>query len=305
MSAGQFPGFVVPSGPRSLRRGHHPESAGSRRESAKRRASDTSESDQGHHARTPNRDDSSLNALTKKFINLMSDAENGVLDLNSAAEQLKLTKVQKRRIYDITNVLEGVGLIKKSAKNNVQWQGGPLTQTSAAEDNVRKLSAQLDQLRTVDNELEDQISNMRQTLKLFNQHPYYTSRFYVTEEDICSLKCFGNDSLFAVRAPNGTTIEVPDPTEGQEAGQRRYRVLIQSNNGPVDVYMVRRPRGNEPEGEDSDMGEGDRPDDCEEERSGRIEKLEPEEPTINPDIWYNDTSDIGADDIFGNDVSPL
>jgi transcription factor E2F3 len=37
--------------------------------------------------------------------------------------------VQKRRIYDITNVLEGIGLIEKRGKNNIRWMaalpGGP------------------------------------------------------------------------------------------------------------------------------------------------------------------------------------
>lgn len=31
-------------------------------------------------------------------------------------------QVQKRRIYDITNVLEGVGLIEKKSKNNIIWK---------------------------------------------------------------------------------------------------------------------------------------------------------------------------------------
>lgn len=31
---------------------------------------------------------------------------------------------QKRRIYDITNVLEGVGLIEKKNKNIIQWRFG-------------------------------------------------------------------------------------------------------------------------------------------------------------------------------------
>ncbi|CAI7919498.1 unnamed protein product [Closterium sp. NIES-53] len=31
-------------------------------------------------------------------------------------------QVQKRRIYDITNVLEGIGLIEKKGKNNIQWK---------------------------------------------------------------------------------------------------------------------------------------------------------------------------------------
>ena len=41
-----------------------------------------------------------------------------------AAEQHAFTQVQKRRIYDITNVLEGIGLIEKKLKNNIQWKGG-------------------------------------------------------------------------------------------------------------------------------------------------------------------------------------
>lgn len=40
------------------------------------------------------------------------------MDLHEAAEKLG---VRKRRIYDITNVLEGIGLIRKESKNNMQW----------------------------------------------------------------------------------------------------------------------------------------------------------------------------------------
>ena len=32
-------------------------------------------------------------------------------------------EVQKRRIYDITNMLEGIGLICKVSKNNIRWYG--------------------------------------------------------------------------------------------------------------------------------------------------------------------------------------
>ena len=58
--------------------------------------------------------------LTKKFIDLLKTAETQILDLNTAVGDLN---VQKRRIYDITNVLEGIGLIRKVGKNNIQWKG--------------------------------------------------------------------------------------------------------------------------------------------------------------------------------------
>lgn len=65
--------------------------------------------------------DTSLGLLTKKFVALLKSSPNGVLDLNIAAEQLS---VQKRRIYDITNVLEGIGILEKRSKNNIQWKCG-------------------------------------------------------------------------------------------------------------------------------------------------------------------------------------
>ena len=63
--------------------------------------------------------DTSLGLLTKRFVGLLRGARDGVLDLNQAAEVLE---VQKRRIYDITNVLEGIKLITKKSKNNIQWK---------------------------------------------------------------------------------------------------------------------------------------------------------------------------------------
>ena len=66
------------------------------------------------------RKENGLVELTKKFIDLLKEAVNQTLDLNEAVKTLD---VQKRRIYDITNVLEGIGLICKVSKNNIRWEG--------------------------------------------------------------------------------------------------------------------------------------------------------------------------------------
>lgn len=63
--------------------------------------------------------DNSLGLLTRRFVQLLRDSQDGIVDLNFAATQLE---VQKRRIYDITNVLEGIGMIEKKGKNNVRWR---------------------------------------------------------------------------------------------------------------------------------------------------------------------------------------
>ncbi|KAL5013673.1 hypothetical protein ScPMuIL_007943 [Solemya velum] len=90
-------------------------------------------------ARSPlekTRYDTSLGLLTKKFVGLLRNAQDGVLDLNKAAEYLE---VQKRRIYDITNVLEGINLISKKSKNNIQWKG--CTNSIAANPNCSSISS--------------------------------------------------------------------------------------------------------------------------------------------------------------------
>jgi transcription factor E2F3 len=74
--------------------------------------------------RSRGRKENGLVTLTIKFIQLLKEATNQTLDLNDAMEVLS---VQKRRIYDITNVLEGIGLISKECKNNIRWCGPDAT----------------------------------------------------------------------------------------------------------------------------------------------------------------------------------
>ncbi|KAB1996828.1 hypothetical protein ES319_D13G258100v1 [Gossypium barbadense] len=45
--------------------------------------------------------------------------------------------------------------------------------------------------------------------------------------------------LIAVKAPHGTTLEVPDPDEQDDDSlQRRYRIVLRSSMGPIDDYLV-------------------------------------------------------------------
>lgn len=59
---------------------------------------------------TGSRYDTSLGLLTKKFVDLLEATDDGIIDLNVASVQLN---VQKRRIYDVVNVLEGIGILEK------------------------------------------------------------------------------------------------------------------------------------------------------------------------------------------------
>ncbi|TYI10105.1 transcription factor E2FB isoform X3 [Gossypium hirsutum] len=184
----------------------------------------------------PCRYDSSLGLLTRKFINLIKQAEDGILDLNKAADTLE---VQKRRIYDITNVLEGIGLREKKLKNRIQWKGLDVSRPGEIDENVTTLQAEVENLSIEERCLDEQIREMQERLRNLSEDENNQKWLFVTEEDIKSLSCFQNETLIAIKAPHGTTLEVPDPDEqAVDYSQRRYRIVLRSSMGPIDVYLV-------------------------------------------------------------------
>ncbi|KAL0844362.1 hypothetical protein Bca101_017608 [Brassica carinata] len=157
---------------------------------------------------------SNTGLLTKKFVNLIKQADDGMLDLNKAADTLE---VQKRRIYDITNVLEGIDLIEKPFKNRILWNlnlksffVGILPRVGQI--HLKLTCGSINLTRGVD-----------------------ASRPGDVDADVSVLQ---NQTLIAVKAPHGTTLEVPDPDEAGDHPQRRYRIILRSTMGPIDVYLV-------------------------------------------------------------------
>ncbi|CAN6807575.1 unnamed protein product [Brassica oleracea] len=179
--------------------------------------------------------DSSLGLLTKRFVNLIKQAEDGMLDLNKAAEALE---VQKRRIYDITNVLEGIYLIEKPFKNRILWKGVDASRPGDVDADVSVLQAEIENLNLQEQALDNQIRETEERLRDLSENEKNQKWLFVTEEDIKSLPGFQNQTLIAVKAPHGTTLEVPDPDEAGELPQRRYRIILRSTMGPIDVYLV-------------------------------------------------------------------
>ncbi|XP_041454491.1 transcription factor E2F4-like isoform X2 [Lytechinus variegatus] len=180
------------------------------------------------------RHEKSLGLLTTKFVGLLQEAPDGVLDLKQAADTLAVR--QKRRIYDITNVLEGIGLIEKKSKNSIQWKGGgPGSNTKEATERVEELKSELVQLDQIEQELDQQRSRVQQSIRNVTDDVENSRLAYVTHEDLC--RCFKGDTLLAVQAPSGTQLEVPVPERGPD-NQKRYMVHLKSFNGPIYVLLV-------------------------------------------------------------------
>lgn len=62
--------------------------------------------------------DASLGVLTVRFLELLLMSPDGTIDLREVTKSLQ---TRRRRVYDITNVLEGFNVIEKQTANKVKW----------------------------------------------------------------------------------------------------------------------------------------------------------------------------------------
>ena len=178
--------------------------------------------------------DNSLAQLTGKFVGLFKDAEGGSLDLNAAASALG---VRKRRIYDITNVLEGVGLIGKASTNHIEWRGGSQASDpqQAEVENKHALSLQRRELAVLEEaewELDQQIQQVNMEMR--NCAEANKSLCFVSEKEVLSLPELKDQSCILIRGPPGTTVEVPEESM-PAAGKEMY---LSSAQGPIMVRLL-------------------------------------------------------------------
>ncbi|XP_020248645.1 transcription factor E2FB-like [Asparagus officinalis] len=176
--------------------------------------------------------DSSLSLLTKKFVNLLQQQEDGTLDLNKAAE---LLEVQKRRIYDITNVLEGVGLMEKSLKNRIRWKGDDVMGSMELDNQIAELKVANGSLYKEECRTDRMIMEVEEKLRILKED---TKLLYVTKEDINSLPCFQDSTLIAIKAPRATSIEAPDPDEGLGFSERQHQLVLRTSMGPISCFLI-------------------------------------------------------------------
>jgi len=185
--------------------------------------------------------DNSLSLLTKKFINLLQGAEDGTLDLNKAAETLE---VQKRRMYDITNVLEGVHLIEKGLKNMIRWKGFDMSKPKEIECQISSLKEELESLYDEEFRLDDEIREAKEKLQTLTLDEDKRKLLYLLKEDINKIPHFQGSTLIAINAPHGTCLEVPDPNADQDMygnlglQEQHYKIVLRSSMGPIDCYLI-------------------------------------------------------------------
>ncbi|XP_060908706.1 transcription factor E2F2-like [Labrus mixtus] len=151
------------------------------------------------------RQDVSLGTLTRGFLELLQSSPDGCVDIHQAMMRLQ---TRRRRVYDITNVLDGINLIEKQSKNKVKWTGRCSISSLA---NLQKLK-ELENLKQVEDALDGLIKSCARQLFDMTDDAKNASA-YVTLEDVSRLPAFHDQTVIVVKAPEETKLEIPAPRE--------------------------------------------------------------------------------------------
>ena len=158
--------------------------------------------------------------LTRSFVHLLKESHGEEIDLSAAERQLGASK---RRLYDVSNVLAGIGLIERLGKSKVKWIGK--TQGTVPESVHSKLE---EQSRAYDAWLQLVDENLAE----LSQSTSFYAHAWMTEEDILTLDPEGSVNLFALRGPPSMTIQITEQGDGE------HRLICKTDEGKIEMVQV-------------------------------------------------------------------
>merc|ERR1712130_539414 len=127
----------------------------------------------------------------------------------------------------------GIGLIDKKSKSTIQWKGNNIQKQRE----VDKLKSEISDLQTKEQLLEQHIGmRNEQKEKWLAENDHLV---FLTVDDVRALDCMQNQVLMVFRAPTGSQMDL---SKDFQNGERRYRIEMQSKNGPIGVWVINEPQ---------------------------------------------------------------
>lgn len=162
-----------------------------------------------------------LVSLTKSFRELISAAGGKEIELSQAETQLN---ANKRRLYDVTNVLVGIGLIERTGKSKVRWVGGDTSSQGNYHELLIEKEAKIDQLtQNASHALADLVAS-----DLFQRYGW------ISEDDILSIDKLKNFSgLFSLQGPPSMTM-----TSYNTPGTGPNRIVCTTSEGEIHIKQI-------------------------------------------------------------------
>ena len=161
------------------------------------------------------------------------------ININDLVKELS---VKKRRIYDITNVLQGIGYIEKNGKNEFLWtktykkknqNSNNLNTSNSLNEylsNYATLKNEIEKLKKEDKEIEVTLNKFKDEFNIISKKQDFSKYSYITFNDISNLSKDDNLDFMVIKATKGTIINVIDDDESKKAYSK---IKSQMENGKI------------------------------------------------------------------------
>ncbi|XP_038716350.1 transcription factor E2FC isoform X3 [Tripterygium wilfordii] len=203
-----------------------------------------------------------------------------------------------------------LGLLTKKFVSLIQGaEDGTLDLNKTAE----ALQTEVENLSAEECRIDDCIREKQELLRALKEEETNEKYLFLTKEEISSVPHFQNQILMALKAPQASCIEVPDPDEEQDVGfsQRQYRMIIRSMTGPIDLYLLSEKEG---KGQDNRAAKaagvsikykGNQNNSSESLSSpdldtSEIRKIIPPYYDIDDDYWFRTGAEVSLTDLWSN-----
>uniref|UniRef100_A0A3Q3LB02 THAP-type domain-containing protein n=1 Tax=Labrus bergylta TaxID=56723 RepID=A0A3Q3LB02_9LABR len=161
--------------------------------------------------------------LATQILELLRAAPDGILDLNRTMLTLETSSF---RVWEITCVLQGINLVEKMPRNRIRWIGGDLSSSSL---NQQHFQAEVENLKATEENLDRLIRSCSEQLFDLTDDKDNAALAYVTPEDLCRIEAFRQQEVMVVKAPDGTSLKIPAPTEDS------IQLHFKGRKGPIQV----------------------------------------------------------------------
>ena len=187
--------------------------------------------------------ENSLGQLTKDFINYIKTTGRKSININDLVNKLG---VKKRRIYDITNVLQGIEYLQKSGKNEIVW-----TKTISNKSKTKKKSATTkknnnnkqkinkEDLEKEKNQWDNEIDKFKAEFNSIAKKAEFAEYGYITLDDIKKLSINKKVDLVLIKATKGTVMNIIDKNDIKQAYESAKKLMenneMKSNDSLLNI----------------------------------------------------------------------
>ena len=176
--------------------------------------------------------ENSLGQLTKSFINYIKTTGKKSININNLVDELS---VKKRRIYDITNVLQGIGYLQKSGKNEIVWtkainsksksQKKAIPHKKVSTNKNNKQKANFEKLKQEKETLDRNINIFKDEFNTIAKKVDFAKYGYITLDDLKSLSINNKVDLFVIKASKGTVMNIVDKNDITETYDKVKKLM--------------------------------------------------------------------------------